>query len=260
MRVTLVPSSVGDIHADPNPHQYSTSYLLNDSIALDAGGLGFYEDPERQSLIKHILVTHSHIDHVASLPVFVENAFEGKPDCVTIHASEVVLDSLHRDLFNDRIWPDFIKMSPPEAEAPFLRLQTIEPRRPFELDGLRFTPIPVDHLVPTLGFVVEDQRSAILVVSDTGPTEEIWRIASQVPNLKAVFLEASFPNSMKWLADTSKHLTPDMFKIEAAKLGKDAKFIAVHIKARWRDQIIAELRELGLPNLEIGRFGIAYDF
>lgn len=260
MRVILVPSGVADLEAGANPHQYSTSYLLNDTVALDAGGIGFYDDPDRQSRVKNIIVTHSHIDHVASLPIFVENAYEGKSDCVTIHASQVVLDSLQRDIFNDRLWPDFIKMSPPDAKAPFLKLKTVEPGRSFELDGLRFTPVEVDHLVPTIGFLIEDGRSAILIVSDTGPTEDIWKVAARVPKLKAVFLEASFPDSMKWLAEASKHLTPSMFKTEANKLGKETKFIAVHIKARWREQIIDELGRLGMPDLEIGRFGVVYEF
>lgn len=258
MRVLLIPSSVG--HAAEEQNQYLTSYLLGDAVAVDAGCLGFYADPPLQSKIKHVLITHTHIDHIASLPILVENAYEGKADCVTIHASAGVLDCLQRDLFNDRVWPDFIGMSGPDAKAPFLKLREIEAHRPFELEGLRFTPVPVSHLVPTLGFLVEDDRSAILIVSDTGPTEEIWAVANAAPRLDAVFLEAAFPDSMAWLADASKHLCPRSFGVEVRKLHRPADIVAVHIKARWRDQIIAELDALKLPRLQIGRFGVPYEY
>jgi ribonuclease BN (tRNA processing enzyme) len=258
VRVLLVPSSVG--HAAEEQNQYLTSYLLGDSVAVDVGCLGFYADPKLQSKVKHIVITHTHIDHIASLPIFVENAYEGKADCVTIHAGPEVLDCLRRDMFNDRVWPDFVAMSGPDAKAPFLKLREIAPHRPFELEGLRFTPVPVSHLVPTLGFLVEDDRSAILIVSDTGPTEEIWRLANAAPRLAAVFLEAAFPDELAWLADASKHLCTATFAVEVRKLQRPAQIIAVHIKARWRDQIIAELDALKIPNFQIGRFGMPYEY
>jgi ribonuclease BN (tRNA processing enzyme) len=196
---------------------------------------------------------------VASLPIFVENAFEGSPDPVTVHGSSVVLESLQLDIFNGRIWPDFIGMS--IKQGPFLKLNEIEAGKPLELQGLRITPVAVDHLVPTLGFVVDDGRSCVVIASDTGPTDEIWKIAHASSRLRAVFLEASFPNSMIGLANISKHLTPALFGEEARKLDRaDVALIVVHIKPRYRPQIVRELEELGLPNLAIGRFNEPYSY
>lgn len=256
MEITLIPSSVSA--QNYALHQYLISYLINGTVAVDAGSLGLYLGPDEQARVRHLLLTHSHIDHIATLPIFLENAYEAKLDCVTIHASEAVLDCLKQDVFNGRIWPDFIGLS--ETQAPFLKLNRIESGRPFVVEGLRVTPVEVDHLVPTLGFVLEDEHSAAVIVSDTGPTRSIWEVANRTPNLRAVFLEASFPNDMADLARISHHLTPETFAVEVRKLDRPARILAVHIKPRYRDRILAELDALGLPGLEIARFGEPYDF
>ena len=82
-------------------------------------------------------------------------------------------------MFNNRTWPDFVALS--EGEYRLLRLEALEPDRPIEVAGLKITPIPVDHVVPTLGFLVEDGRSAVVIASDTGPTDLLWRRASEAP-------------------------------------------------------------------------------
>ncbi len=256
MKVTLVPSSVsGRGKQEP---QFLTSLLINDTLAVDGGCLGLFGTTQEQAKIKHVLISHTHIDHIGSLPIFVENVYEARRECVTIHGSEGVLDCLQTDVFNDRVWPDLIALS--TKEAPFLKLATLEPRKMIELENLRITPIPVNHVVPTLGFIIEDSDAAVVVVSDTGPTDEIWKYASAAPKLKAVFLEATFPNSMIALAEVSKHLTPSLFAAEIQKLKRRAAVVAVHIKARYWSQVVRELQALGIPGLEIGQFAQPYSF
>jgi cAMP phosphodiesterase len=256
VKVNLVPSSV--TMRGEGQLAYLTSYVINDTLAIDAGGLGFWKDPFEQARIKHVLITHTHIDHIASLPIFVENVYEGNADCVTIHGSDSVLDCLQRDIFNDRVWPNFIRLSNPKA--PFFKLSRLDAYKTLTLEGLRLTPIPVNHVVPTLGFIIEAGDHAIIIPSDTGPTEEIWERSNRHPNVKAVFLEAAFPNNMKWLADVSKHLTPAMFAAELQKLRQPVPSFAVHIKARFFTQIVAELRALELPHVDVGRFERDYYF
>jgi ribonuclease BN (tRNA processing enzyme) len=256
MRIILLPSSVSGKEQD----QFLTSFLVNDTIAIDAGSLGFHGSPVQQARVRHVIITHTHVDHVASLPIFVENIFQGRSDCVTIHASAATLEGLQGDIFNNRAWPDFVAFSRPPAAAPFLRLECLEPGRPLVLDGLRITPVPVDHVVPTLGLVLEEPGTTVVVPSDTAPTDAIWNAARGLPDLKAVFLEAAFPNSMETLAIVSKHLTPAMFAGEVRKMPAGIRFLAVHIKPRFFDQIAAELAALGLPEVEICRPGHTYEF
>ncbi len=255
MKVRLVPSTLGNVH---EPSQYLSTYLFNDTIAVDAGCLGHYGSFADQVRVRNVFLTHSHMDHIGSLPIFLDNVYEGSPDCVTVHASREVLLSLQRDIFNDRVWPDFIGLSTPEA--PFLHLSILEPFRPVEIEGLRFTPIPVDHAVPTFGFVIESPTSAVVVASDTGPTTALWQRANATPNLKAVFLEASFPEALATLAQKSKHLTPTQFAQEVGKLNSSPAVIAVHLKSRFATEVIRELEALNIPKLEIGKFDEPYEF
>lgn len=256
MKITLVPSSVSDHGL--GQHQFLTSYRINGTLAIDAGSLGFAGTVEEQERIRHVLLTHSHMDHIASLPIFVENAYGGNQECVTIHGSEAVLNCLRRDVFNDRVWPDFLRLS--KAEAPFFKLAVLEPEQPIELEGLRITPVPVDHVVPTFGFLVEDEGAAVVIVGDTGPTEAIWRYANRTPHLKAVFLEATFPDGLASLAAASKHLTPILFAREIQKLRQPVRVIAVHIKARFQAQVLRDLEALGMADVEVGTTGKVYTF
>jgi ribonuclease BN (tRNA processing enzyme) len=256
VKVTLVPSSV--TAAGGARGFFLSSYLIDDAVAIDAGGVGFLGDLEAQTRIQHIFITHSHMDHIASLPIFLETVFESGDRCVTLHAGAATLDSLRRDVFNERVWPDFIGMS--EKGLPFVKVELLEPGRPVEVAGLRLHPIDVDHVVPTLGFLVESPGATVAIPSDTGPTESFWRSADAAADLKAVFLEASFPNAMEWLAVASKHLTPAMFAAEARKLSRPTPIIAVHIKPRFYDKVVQELDELNLPGTEVGRPGETYIF
>ena len=255
MKITLAPSAV--VAGEDGPPHFLTSFLINESLAIDAGSLGLVDLAE-QAKVKHILLSHSHIDHLASLPLFIENTFDpGKPP-VTIHGNEPVLACLQKDLFNGRLWPDFISMS--RNGSSFLKLQTLTPGKTIMLEGLRITPVAVNHVVPTCGFIVDDGSSAVVIAGDTGPTEEIWQRAESLPNLRAVFLEATFPNDMSELADVAKHLTPELFAREVAKVKNNVAIIAVHIKARHYPRIVEELKAMGMPNLEIGRAGKTYHF
>jgi len=253
VNITLAPPA---ILSRPGPPHFLTTYLVNDTVAVDAGCLGFLADLDQQQRVQHILISHTHIDHVASLPIFLENVVgEGPP--VTIHATAPVLEALQKDIFNDRIWPDFIALT--RNGAPFVKLAVIQPGKTFALDGLRITPVAVNHIVPTCGFIVEDGAAAAVIAGDTGPTEELWERANAVSAHKAVFLEATFPDSMRGLADVAKHLTPATFAAEARKLKKPVRLIAVHLKARLYHQIVTELLALRLPGLEIARYGHPYE-
>jgi ribonuclease BN (tRNA processing enzyme) len=255
MRITILPSWTGTgVRVAP---QFLTSYLVNDSIAVDAGCLGFARAPEQLGPVKHVLVSHTHLDHVASLPIFLDAVYTGTGDCVTVHGSEAVLDSLQRDLFNERVWPDFLRLS--QEKPPFLKLNCLVAGKSLELDGVRLTPVEVNHAVPTFGFLLEDGLSTVVLSGDTGPTDEIWHLARQALRLKAVFLEATFPDDLGWLAAVAGHLTPTLFRGEMAKLDHpSARWIAVHIHPRHRDRVVEELQGLGLANLEIGAFDQPY--
>jgi ribonuclease BN (tRNA processing enzyme) len=256
VNITLLPSSLG-LNKEVSM-QYLTSFLINESLVLDAGSLGFVMSPEEQVHVNDILISHTHIDHLASLPLFLETVFGLHPNPVTVYASQTVLDSLQTDLFNGRLWPDFLRMS--VRGRPFVTVVPLTPLVTVEIAGLRVTPVPVDHLVPTLGFIVEDSQSTVVFSSDTGPTDAIWQLANAKTNLKAIFLEVSFPNAEQPLALLSKHHSSASFGQETQKIQHSVPFYAYHIKPRHVTRVISELQALGLPNVHVAKPGTTYTF
>lgn len=254
MKITLVESSVG--HGPRQ--QILASYIVNDSIVIDAGSIGFVSPLDVQKQVKHVFISHSHTDHLASLPIFIDNVYAPGPECPIVYGNADVLDCLQKHVFNERIWPDMIRLS--AEETPFLKLQEIHTETTVEVDGVRITPVAVDHIVPAMGFILEDDEAAIAIVSDTNPTNRIWEVINEQQNLKAVLLEASFPNHMAWLAERAMHLTPELFAGELQKLKQPAQVIAIHIKTAFDEQIKKELADLNLSNVEIGEPGKTYEF
>jgi cAMP phosphodiesterase len=254
VKIQLVGSAVGDT---ASAQQFAMTYIVDDVVAIDAGGLGLVWPLDVQRRVEHVFLSHSHIDHVASLPMYVENVYQQGPTCPTIYGNRETLDSLRGDLFNDRVWPDMVRLA--TEETPFMNLVPLESEQPVRVGALAITPVPLDHIVPTFGFIVDDGRSAVAFVSDTSPTERVWELANAIPHLKAVFLEACFPNRMEWLAEKSAHLTTRLFAAECRKIASRVPVIVVHIKGAFRDEILNELAELRVPEMRIGSPGV-YEF
>lgn len=235
--------------------QHLTTFIIDDAVAIDAGALGLLSPVAQQKSIKHVLLSHSHIDHLATLPMFLDNVFAPGTECPAVYAGGDVWDALRRDVFNERLWPDLARIG--SEEVRFFTETELHSETPIRIGGLTITPVAVNHTVPTLGFLIEDATTAVVIASDTGPTERIWELASQTPfreKLRAVYLECSFPNRLAWLAEKSMHLCPRQFAAEVAKISPAGAWqtIAVHLKAQVYDEIRAELASLAIPNFGFG--------
>ena len=220
-----------------------TGLLINQEVAIDAGSLTGALTVEEQKRIRHVFLSHSHLDHICTLPFFTKNIFGHTQEPVEIHALPETLDVLRRHLFNDELWPDFSVI--PSPNDPTIRYTEVEPERAYEVRGLRFTPIRVNHLVPCVGYKVEDGRDAFIFTSDTCTTERIWEVANATPNLRLVITEASFPNDQDWLAEASKHLTPAMLGRELQKLKVDVPVAIYHLTPGDKPIMLPELRAIG---------------
>ena len=252
MRVQILGAATG-----PGPgYQYVSSYLINGTLAVDAGSLGFWATADEQKEVTDLLLTHSHQDHVASLPFFLENVYGLTSEPVRLHARRDTLAALQSHVFNGVLWPDFFHLLP---EHPFVRLHEVVPEERFDVNGLQVVPVDVHHVVPTLGYVVSDGKSTVVLGADSGPTERLWQVAAEFPAPRLIFLEAAFPDSMSALAGLAQHLTPKTFATEVQKLPPFDKLVAIHLKPRFRDQIAKELLALGLPRLTIGDCETTYE-
>ncbi len=225
-----------------------TSFLINGTLAVDAGAITRALAIPEQHAIRHVLVSHTHMDHTASLPFLIENSFETK-EPISIYCTKEVLVRVRQHLFNNDTWPDFTRI--PDHHYPMVRFKEVRPNEPFAIAGLpggdfEVTAIPVNHVVPTVGFLIRQGATRIIYTADTGPTEEIWKVANEVGNLAALITECSFPNCMQDIADVSLHFTPQGLAQELRKVNNGIPVYLYHLKPPY----LKELRhELGITDL-----------
>ncbi len=253
MKIRVLPSSPDLPHL-----QHLISFVVDGRLAIDAGCIGLCGTAASQVAITSVLLTHSHMDHIGSLPSFTINLLDAAGRGVTVHAPPAVIDSLRQDIFNGRVWPDLSLLS--IGGQPMLNFVPIPHRQPFVLDGFTVTAIPINHPVPTVGYIVDDGRSAVLFTLDTGPTDEIWEVARAHPRLKAAFVDVAFPDDLRDLALATGHLTPSLVREQVARLPEAVPKLAAHLKPAYYDRIVDELGRAAVPNLSCARLGFDYEF
>jgi cAMP phosphodiesterase len=258
MKVQIITSmSPGSNGVSTLSRQFTASYVVNDCLAIDAGAIGWMNSLDMQSAIGDVLLSHPHLDHIASLPMFLDNVYGVRPDGVRIWTSEHTERALREHCFNGVMWPDLTSLSPDAAKH--MQFRRFRGEEPFPIGDLAITPLTLDHVGPTFGFLVDDGASAFAIISDTREVDRVWDLLNAAPRLNTVFLECSFPNRMRWLADVSKHLTPESFGRQLSRLQRKARVVAIHIKAAFADETSAELVDLALDDFELGRPGQVFD-
>ncbi len=238
-------------HGGELPTCRTTCFLVDDVLALDAGALTGTLTLERLCKVDHILVGHSHFDHVKDLPLLADLVIGRRDKPVTIHASRECARALRENMFNDALWPDFTRI--PSRREPVLKIRTFRAGSTFDVGPYRVRSIPVSHPVESCGFVISDGQSTLAMSGDTGPTERLWKVLNQTENLKALLLETSFPNAQQALADVSGHLTPRTVASELAKFRRNgAEVLLYHLKPAYVAELKRELKGLPVEVLELG--------
>jgi ribonuclease BN (tRNA processing enzyme) len=232
------------------------AFLLDDQLLLDAGTISSILTEEEQWKIHTIFITHSHLDHIRSIPALADNIIiRNQLHTVSVQSIGEVIAAMQNHLFNDTIWPDFTRI--PSAENPVIKFSTITPHQEYAVHGYRVTAIPVNHTVPTVGYIVKSGGRTLVYTGDTGPTEEIWTYCS---GADALIVEVSFPDSMKDLAQLTKHLTASMLVEELAKIDVLPKRIFItHPKPQYYDRIQKEVEGLVIAGVELLRDGSVYE-
>jgi cAMP phosphodiesterase len=233
--------------------------VIDDRVSVDAGSIGIALSDAQQRSVRDVIVTHPHMDHIASLPIFVDDQFGELSEPILIHATAEVIELLKADVFNDTVYPRFDLLK--NAHGHVMQYVPFELGQEFKVAHLTCTAIPVNHIVPTIGLLLSDGTTTVAFSSDTAETEEFWRVVNQAKNLHALFIEASFPDSMEGLAQASKHLTPASLQKELTKLNHNGMdILAVHLKPAYRETVIAELNQLKIDKLRVMAPGRIYEW
>lgn len=258
MRIQLLPSTF-DSQGQATLDQRLTCFLIDDRVAIDAGSIALALSAEQRETVRDIIVTHPHMDHVASLPIFIDDLYPVLTTPMRVHATPEVIDLLERDIFNWNVYPRFSELK--NDYGPVMEYVPIPIGEPFKVAHLTVTAVAVNHIVPTVGLVVVDGDTTVAFSSDTYETEDFWKVVNDASSVKALLIEASFPDSMAKLAEVSRHFTPASLKRELGKLKHNGlEILAVHIKPAYRDTIIEELSALRIPGLGVMDPGRTYEF
>ena len=219
----------------------TTCMLVDEDILIDAGtGVG---DLTIEQLVKidHIFVTHSHLDHVTSIPFMVDTVCWMRDRPITVYSSAATIQILKEHLFNWKIWPDFSEI--PNGDQMCMVYREISVGETLDFDGRKITAIPAIHTVPAVGYLLDSGEATMIFSGDTTTNDALWEIANRVKNLKYLNIETAFPNKEREIAIASKHLCPSMLAEELAKLTRPVEVFVTHLKPG----------EIHLTMSEIGR-------
>ena len=258
MKIQLLPSTF-DGQGRATLDQRLTCFLIDDCVTVDAGSIALALTENQRQKVRDVIITHPHMDHIASLPIYIDDLFAMLKEPIRVHATQEVIDLLERDVFNWNVYPRFVGME--NDYGPVMQYVPVPTGQAFRVAHLSVTAIPVNHIVPTVGLIVSDGQSTVAFSSDTAETQEFWDAVNQTPHLEALMIEASFPNSMAKLAEVSRHFTPAGLGKELHKLSHNGlDILAVHLKPTYRETLIRELTALEIPKLSVMEPGRTYQW
>jgi ribonuclease BN (tRNA processing enzyme) len=258
VRIQLLPSTF-DAQGVATLEQRLTCFVIDDCVAVDAGSIAIALSNEQRSTVRDIIVTHPHMDHIASLPIFIDDLYPTLKKPMRVHATAEVIELLERDIFNWNVYPRFSELT--NNYGPVMEYVPIPFGSPFKVAHLNVMAVAVNHIVPTVGLVVSAGNKNVAFSSDTAETEEFWKLVNEMKGLDALLIEASFPNRLAKLADVSRHFTPASLGQELKKLNHNGlDIMAVHLKPSYRDEIIQQLNALNIPKLRVMEPGRVYEW
>ncbi|HZT56017.1 MAG TPA: 3',5'-cyclic-nucleotide phosphodiesterase [Burkholderiaceae bacterium] len=231
----------------------TTAFLLDGDVLIDAGtGVGDLE-LEALARVDHILISHSHLDHVLSIGLLADAVMRLRTAAgrgpIQVHALPETIAALRTHIFNGVIWPDFTRL--PSAENPVLELVPFAVGDVLELNGKRIEVLSASHTVPAVGFAVAtgpgDDAAWWVYTGDTGPNPALWERLRRM-KVADLIIETAFSDEERQLARISRHLCPTALGHELQQLSGSVDVHITHIKPGESEAVMAEIGKLGSPH------------
>jgi len=218
----------------------TTSLYLDDDVLIDAGsGVGdLYL--EEMAHIRHIFLTHSHLDHVAFIPLLIDSVFERITDPITVYAQPETIKALEDHIFNWVIWPNFSQL--PDPANPVLRFEEMKPGEVKRIGERDFEMIPVNHSVPGVGYRVSNGKGSFAFSGDTSSNDTFWDALNKHDSLDLLIVEAAFANRQAQLAQVAHHYCPATLAEDLNKLKHSPKVYITHLKPSEEIAILSEVK------------------
>ncbi|MDH4061241.1 MAG: 3',5'-cyclic-nucleotide phosphodiesterase [Aquincola sp.] len=219
----------------------TTSFLLDDDVLIDAGtGVGDLALDEL-ARIDHILLTHSHLDHVLGIGLLADSVARQRRRPIRVHALPATLEALRKHIFNGIIWPDFTRL--PSAERPLLEFLPFSVGEGLTFGDRRVEVLPAEHTVPAVGFAVTGTaggKGAWVFTGDTGPNPALWRRLTGL-TIAHLVIETAFSDDEQQLARISSHLCPTTLAQELSRLEGEVAVHITHIKPGEVDAVMDQI-------------------
>ena len=245
-------------HGGETPKHRTSAFIVDDRIAIDAGSLTSGMDLRAQCALEACLVSHAHLDHIRDLATIADNRCQNHCRPLVVAGTKQTIAILKKHFFNGLLWPDFTKIMSPSR--PTIAYQVLKPEVVTEIAGYRVRAIMVSHTIECCAFTIEGPDGVLAYSGDTGPTERLWKVLNEVPNLKALLMEVSFPNSEQRVATLSGHHTPRTLapELKKYKKSKDLPILLYHIKPVFQAEVEKECAKIKGVNLTVPHLGDQY--
>lgn len=220
------------------PGLRTTSLLIDQDILIDVGsGVGDLTLDEMAAL-RHVFITHSHLDHIAFLPLLLDSIFERLDAPLQVHAQPATLQALREHIFNWKIWPDFSVL--PHPQSPVVTLVEMTPERVVTVEERTLEMIPVNHTVPGVGFRIACPSGALAFSGDTTTNDSLWDALNAHDRLDILIVEAAFGDHNRALSQLARHYCPSLLAQDLVKLKHDPLICITHNKPGDEAVIFAE--------------------
>ena len=248
-------------HGGETPRHRTSSFLVDETLAIDAGALTSALELPDQRKVQAVLVSHAHMDHIRDLATIADNRCQQGGPPLEIVGLKSTLDALRKHFFNDLLWPDFSRI-PVGDQGMTIVYREVEPEQTIEVAGKSVLPVNVSHTIDTAAFIVSDGQRTIAYSGDTGPTERLWEVLAERERLDALLMEVSFPNDKHALAGVSGHHTPKSLDEEMRKLDRaeDIPTLLYHIKPYYQREVERELARVRKWNLAVCELEQEFEF
>lgn len=217
----------------------TSSYMIDDDILLDAGsGVGDLTLDEMRQL-KHLFVTHSHMDHVLSIPLLVDTLFSDLLQSpLKVFARAETIAALKQHMFNWQLWPDFTEL--PNKASPVLTFIEMNPGDVVDVDGRSIEMVDVNHTIPACAYIVQSAQTTFVYSGDTTTNDTLWQRLNELPSVDFMIIETAFSDQELELAKLAHHYCPSLLAADLKKLRHQPKIGISHLKPGSEDTIFQQ--------------------
>ena len=233
----------------------TTALRVRHNTLIDCGtGVGSLPIEDLRQ-IEHVFLTHSHLDHIAGLPLLVDTIYaelQNRP--LYIHCQEETYQAIAQHIFNWKIWPNFFEL--PNAENPVIRFVPMRPGEVRSIEDLNIRMIEVLHTVPAVAYYLQDSTASFAFSGDTGPSPLLWEALNELDQLDLLLVECSFPDELDDIALAAQHYSPSTLAKDLQILRHQPTLCVSHLQPgnekRILDQLDQRLDDLTIQQVSSG--------